>query len=219
MTSFVEGRGMADDVEPVGLLTEGAAGLAVIVLAIIALAGASSAGALTAIATIVVGVGLMVQGFNTAAENARLMSPELAGLGAGESAGEVMVDCLAGGVGIVLGILALIGVSAAPVLLPAALIVFGAALLLSGALELRGPTVVPLSPTTAQTLSRGSAGTGGMEAIIGIAAVVLGILALLTAHSGVLVMVGFIAVGAAMLLVSATFSGAVMRIFTSSTTA
>jgi hypothetical protein len=217
MATFVEGRGMANEAEPVGFLTEGAAGLAVIVLAIIALAGASGAATLTAIAAIVVGVGLMVQGFNTAAENARLMTGDLA-VTAGDSSGEVMVDCLAGGVGIVLGILALIGVSAAPVLLPSALIVFGAALLLSGGLELRGPTVVPLSPTTAQVM-RGTAGTGGMEVIIGIAGVVLGILALLTAHSAVLVMVGLIAIGAALLMVSATFSGAVMRIFTGTTTA
>lgn len=218
MATFVEGRGMASEAEPVGFLTEGAAGLAVIVLAIIALAGASSATSLIAIAAIVVGVRLMVQGFNTAAENARMVTPELAMAGVGDSSGEVMVDCLAGGVGIVLGILALIGVAATPVLLPAALIVFGAAFLLSGALELQRPTAVPLSPTTAQVVS-GSAGTGGMEILIGIAGIVLGILALLTTHSAILVMVGFIAIGAALLMVSATFSGAVMRIFTGATTA
>lgn len=218
MTTFVEGRGLASEAEPVGFLTEGAAGLAVVVLAIIALAGASSATTLIAIATIVIGVGLMVQGFNTATENARMMTPELAAAAVGDSSGEVMVDCLAGGVGIVLGILALIGVAATPVLLPAALIVFGAALLLSGTLELQGPTAVPLSPTTTQVV-RGSAGTGGMEVLIGIAGIVLGILALLTAHSAILVMVGFIAIGAALLMVSATFTGAVMRIFSSTTTA
>jgi uncharacterized membrane protein HdeD (DUF308 family) len=207
MTTFVEGRRLVSEAEPVGFLTEGAAGLAVIVLAIIALAGASNAVALTAIAAIVVGVGLMVQGFNTAAENARLIPPEMGAAAGGDFSGEVMVDCLAGGVGIVLGILALIGVAATPVLLPASLIVFGAALLLSGAIELQGPR------------TRGSAGTGGMEVIIGIAGTVLGILALLTTHSAILVTVGFIAIGAALLMVSATFSGAVIRIFSGSTTA
>ena len=49
----------------------------------------------------------------------------------------MMVDCLAGGTGIVLGILALIGISTT-YLLEAALIVFGGALLLSGAMAMRG---------------------------------------------------------------------------------
>jgi hypothetical protein len=38
MATYVERRGLADEAEPVGLLTEGAAGIAVIVLSIIALA-------------------------------------------------------------------------------------------------------------------------------------------------------------------------------------
>ncbi|HEX3885153.1 MAG TPA: hypothetical protein VHW66_21035 [Stellaceae bacterium] len=218
MATFVEDRSVAGDAEPVGFLTEGIAGIAVIVLAIIALAGASSGATLTAIATIVIGVGLMVQGFNTAAENARPMSPEAAVGGGRDVTGEVMVDCVAGGVGIVLGILALIGVAATPVLLPCALIVFGSALLLSGALEMPASTVVPLSAAGTQAVStRGSAGTGGMEILVGIAGIVLGILALLTTHSAILVVVGFIAVGAALLMVGATFSGAILRIVTRTT--
>jgi hypothetical protein len=37
MATYVERRGLADEAEPVGLLIEGAAGIAVIVLSIIAL--------------------------------------------------------------------------------------------------------------------------------------------------------------------------------------
>jgi membrane protein implicated in regulation of membrane protease activity len=48
--------------------------------------------------------------------------------------------------------------------------------------------------------------------MVGIAAIVLGILALTTLASWVLVLVGFIAIGAALLMVSATFSGAVTRL-------
>ena len=59
MATFVEGRSLISEAEPVGLLTEGAAGIAVIVLAVIGLAGVSAA-ALAAIAAIVIGVGLMV---------------------------------------------------------------------------------------------------------------------------------------------------------------
>jgi hypothetical protein len=212
MATYVEGRSAASDVEPVGLVSEGVAGIAAIVLAVIALAGVSS-GILASIVTIIIGVGLMVQAFNSAAEASR-MAP--AGVGGAEVSGEVMVDCLTGIAGIILGILALVGINAAH-LVPAALIVFGGALLLSGALELR-----PGSATTAATTAgpvqmvsyRGSPAAGGMEILIGIAAIVLGILSLIFMSSWVLILVGFIAIGAAMLMVSATFGGAVMRLFT-----
>jgi hypothetical protein len=52
-----------------------------------------------------------------------------------------------------------------------------------------------------------------MEILIGLAAIVLGILAVIFMSSWVLVLVGYLAVGAALLLVSASFSGAVLRLF------
>ncbi|HTW51941.1 MAG TPA: hypothetical protein VME45_08620 [Stellaceae bacterium] len=203
---------MATDTEPVGLLTEGAAGIAAIVLSIIALAGVSSS-ALASIAAIVIGVGLMVQGFNTAAENLRL--PPVGGVA--EFGGEVMVDFLGGGAGIVLGVLGLIGLSPA-YLLAAALIVFGGALLLSGALSLR-TRVAAMGPTGQMIAMSGSAATGGVELLMGTAAVVLGILALVAGgpHAAILLLVGYIVVGAAMLIVSATFGAALMRVFAQGT--
>lgn len=206
MASYVEGHGLMAENEPVGLLTESAAGIAVVVLGIIALAGVSSS-ALLAIATIIVGVGLIVQGFNSAAENVRVGVPAAIP----DFGGEVMVDCLAGGTGIVLGILALIGISTA-YLLEAALIVFGGALLLSGAMAMRGPVSTSLGGDVTMVAHRGSFAAGGMEILIGLAAIVLGILSLVL-HAGVLTMVGFIAVGASLLLVSATFGSAMLRVF------
>ncbi len=131
MAVYSESRGRANEAEPIGLLTEGAAGIAVIVLTVIALAGIST-GALTSIAAIVIGVGLLVQAFNSAAEEARVTTPD-ASLGAQgiALAWEVMADCMCGLTGIVLGVLALVGINAAH-LLPAAVIVFGGSLLLSG---------------------------------------------------------------------------------------
>jgi hypothetical protein len=210
MAIFVEGRGLASEAEPVGLLTEGAAGIAVIVLTVIALAGIS-AGALASIATIVIGVGLIVQAFNSAAE-----SSKIANSGASvDLGGEVMVDCLCGVTGIVLGVLAMVGINIVH-LVPSALIVFGGALLLSGAMSMRPRNVPMVAPGTEPRLVfyQGSGAAGGMEILIGIAAIVLGILSLILAGSWVLVLVGLLAVGAALLLVSATFSGAVMRLFT-----
>ncbi|MGH7125604.1 MAG: hypothetical protein ACREFI_14610 [Stellaceae bacterium] len=198
MAIYAESRGRITEAEPVGLLTEGAAGIAVIVLSVIALAGIAVEG-LVSIATIVIGVGLMVQAFNSAAEHAKAMTVGAeAGARSVEPTGDVMADCLCGVTGIVLGILALVGINAAH-LVPAALIVFGGSLLLSGAMSMG---------------DRGSAAAGGMEILIGMAAIVLGILSLILMASSVLVLVGFIAVGAAMLLVSASFSGAMMRLLT-----
>ena len=54
-----------------------------------------------------------------------------------------------------------------------------------------------------------------MEILVGIAAIVLGILSLIVTGTWVLVLlVGFIAVGAALLMVGAAFSGAILRLFT-----
>lgn len=215
MAAYVERRGFANEAEPVGLLTEGAAGIAVIVLAIIALAGVSSE-ALASIAAIVIGVGLMVQAFNAAAENSKTMTANaVTGTYMPEFGGDVMVDCMCGLTGIVLGILALVGMGAAH-LLPPALIVFGGALLVGGAVSMR-PRTLPTtgSGTEARAvIYQSSPAAGGMEILIGIAAIVLGILSLLMTGTWVLVLVGFIAVGAALLLASATFNGAVMRLFT-----
>ena len=66
MAVYGEGRGIAAEAEPFGLLTEGAAGIATIVLGVIALAGVN-AGVLASIITIIIGVGLMVQAFNASA--------------------------------------------------------------------------------------------------------------------------------------------------------
>ncbi|MBV8094564.1 MAG: hypothetical protein JO110_15330, partial [Acetobacteraceae bacterium] len=86
--TFVQGREITSKAEPVGLLTEGAAGIAAIVLAILGLAGVST-GVLASITVIVIGVGLLVQGFNTGAEQARATS--IANQRVAEFGAEVMV--------------------------------------------------------------------------------------------------------------------------------
>lgn len=218
MAVYGEGRGIAAEAEPFGLITEGAAGIAAVVLAIIALAGISS-GALASITTIIIGVGLMVQAFNAAAEVSRGFSAggtavAAAGRGA-ELGGEIMVDLAAGLAGIVLGILGLVGVNA-PHVIPAALIVFGGALILSGATaaQSRVSTATTASGAPVQVSYQAPTAMSGLEILVGFAAVILGILSLVFESSWVLVLAGFIAVGAALLIVSATFSSAVVRLFT-----
>ena len=196
MTMHVDVRRSAGEAEPFGLLTEGAAGVAVIVLAVIALAGVSSE-LLAAIAAIVIGGGLMVQAFNTAAEHTKSTPGEMRA----EFGGAVLVDSLCGLTGIVLGILAIVGIGAAH-LLPASLIVYGGGLLVGGADSVRSP---------------GAFAASGMELLIGLAAIVLGILSVLMVGSSVLVLVGFLAVGAALLLVSASLSDVFLQLFRTTT--
>jgi hypothetical protein len=214
MAVQVGSTGRISEAEPIGLLTEGAAGIAVIVLTVVALAGISTE-PLGSIAAIVIGVGLMFQAFNSALEAARVVSPNMALIQQGSGLdGEVMVDCLCGLTGIVLGVLALVGINAAH-LLPAALIVFGGSLLLSGAIRLQ-PKIFPLDASGTETRfvsSQGPMAAGGVEVLVGLAAIVLGILSLMLAAYSILVLVGFLAVGATLLLVSASFSGAVLRLF------
>jgi hypothetical protein len=208
MAVYAEGRGIAAEAEPFGLLTESATGIAAIVLAILALAGVS-AGALASITTIVIGVGLMVQAFNAAAETSKVVNASGAGAAAVAGAdlgGEVIIDIGAGLTGIVLGILGLIGINP-QYLIPAALIVFGGSLILSGAVAARtkpSTTATSATGTQMQVTYQNSAALSAFELLIGFAAVILGILALIFATSGVLVLVGFIAVGAALLIVSAS---------------
>jgi hypothetical protein len=210
-TVYVEGRGLSE-AEPLGLLTEGAAGIATIVLAIIALAGTATS-SLASIAVIVVGVGLMVQAFNTAAEQSKMPTSGSGALLADFGAG-MMIDFLAGGTGIILGILALIGIHPA-YLIAAALIVFGAGLMLSGATTVQTRSVATIGAGQV-TSYHGSAATAGFEIMAGVAVMVLGILSLIPAvSSAALMLVALIVLGAAMLIVSATFSGAVLRLFTS----
>lgn len=197
MSAHVERSEFARNLEPFGLLTEGAAGVAVIVLAVVALAGVS-AHVLASIAAIVIGGGLMVQAMNSAAEQ---LKPSTVSTGLAvqrvELSGDVLVDCLCGLAGIVLGILALVGAGGTP-LLSAALIVYGGALLVGGAASARMPGLMAPS---------------GMEMLIGLAAIVLGIVSVLMAGAAILVVIGFLTVGAALLLVSAAFSNAVTQFF------
>jgi nucleoside permease NupC len=159
----------------------------------------------------------MVQAFNDAAERLNSLAPEAAlnRLGA-ELGGEVMVDCACGLASVVLGILALVGINA-PYLVASALIVFGSAFLLSGIVGPKETVTVAIpgageAQMTPRTALPDSAAMRGMEVLIGFAAVVLGILSLVLAASWVLTLVGFIALGVALLLVSATFSAALLRV-------
>lgn len=196
----------------VGPLTEGAAGIAVIVLTILALA-AVSPGILTAIAVIVVGVGLFVQATNAGIEYSHAGSVSQSGAEVGQLGGDISVQVLAGIVGVVLGVLALIGAATAMSLLPAALIVFGGALILAGMSATRIGRVSQTEAGTSIAWSSDLAPSRGLQVLIGVAAVVLGILAYVLPSGGVLLVIGLLAVGTALLATSANFTRSFMSMF------
>jgi hypothetical protein len=113
-----------------GSIIEAVDGLAVVVLAILGLAGVVPL-YMAFIATIVLGVALLFEGWALASRYSKLLS-EIGGsfLTATELGGGITAEFLAGAAGVALGILSILGV-VPMVLLPAVIIVYGAALLLS----------------------------------------------------------------------------------------
>ncbi len=131
------------------------------------------------IATIAVGLALFAQGITIMSrwrealvriENTRAKKHELVS--------GISTEVFAGVVGVVLGFLSLAGV-APLVVLPAAVVVFGGALLLGGAAQ---PDLVYLAPESNPKFARVTYNaiqtSGGIMVLVGIAAAVLGILAL-----------------------------------------
>jgi hypothetical protein len=205
------------EIESGGLLIEAAGGIAVIVLAIIGLARAGD-GVMTSIATIVLGVALLAEGGAIAAEFSKLLSAATGGtLGAMELGSGMTTEIFAGGAAIVLGILGLVGL-VPMVLLPAAVIAVGGGLVLtSGAvarlnqLRVQATGVSEMAQRVSQAAVSGAVAT---QILAAIAAIVLGILALVsTSHAAILTLVGLLVLGAAVALSGAALAGRLIRMF------
>ena len=128
--SFTTGSA-SRDTAAMGGFVDAIGGVATIVLAIIGLSGAKPE-MLVAIATIVFGAALLVQGGAILSEYVGIIFPDGAGNVSMEQFGGSSISALfmAGASGIVLGILALVGVQS-PILTSVAIIAFGAGLLVS----------------------------------------------------------------------------------------
>src|SRR5690242_5352429 len=126
--SMIFAEGTALEGAGSGALIDAIGGLATIVLAIIALAGVAS-GTIVSIATIVFGAALLIHGGAMLSEYSRSLYPAGANSMAAEFGGSSLSSLfLAGATGIVLGILALLGIYSGQ-LTAISLIVFGSALL------------------------------------------------------------------------------------------
>ncbi|HUI21182.1 MAG TPA: hypothetical protein VLZ74_09075 [Methylocella sp.] len=195
-------------------------GIATIVLAIVGLAGVHPQ-LLISIATIVFGVALLIEGGTMLTEYVRVAFPSGAaepaiGTFSGNSLSAVF---LVGAAGIILGVLALLGIHA-EVLTSVAIIAFGTALVLSSnaVWQLHSLKHAAAMAQT-ETMGGGEAiasqlasGSAGMEALAGLAAGILGILALVGTgiDSAVLILVALLAVGGALMLTGGALTGTMM---------
>ena len=216
--SFTTGSA-SRDTAAYGGFVDAIGGVATIVLAIIGLSGAKPE-MLVAIATIVFGAALLVQGGAILSEYVGIIFPDGAGNISMEQFGGSSVSALfmAGADGIVLGILALVGVEST-ILTSVAIIAFGAGLLVSSN-SVSQLHALKRAVENAQGASQGGAavvahemanGSAGVTALAGLAAVVLGILALTDVHPIVLQLSALIALGATLVLTGSTMSATVLN--------
>jgi hypothetical protein len=203
--------------ETTGTIAEAAGGLAIVVLAIIGLARTDIA-ALPGVAVIILGAALLAEGGAIAAEFSRLLSITSGGLAdVGQFGSGMAMEFVMGAAVLVLGILALLGVASAT-LMAAAVVATGALLLLTASSvrqinQLKVATAGPSSEGTQALLVAASAGSTGFQVLAGIAAIVLGILALASGSTTVsFTLTGLLVLGASLALSGSALTGSIMRL-------
>lgn len=196
--------------ETSGIFAEAVGGIATIVLTIIALSG-TSPGFLLATATIVFGAALLIEGTSIVNDYATVLSSVTGAVGFQVGTGGLAAVFLAGITGIILGVLALLGINAF-VLIAVSVIVFGSAMILSSSAMLN------LHNFKARLggefiMATAVSSTAGAQALAGIAAIVLGILAVAGMHSETLALVGLLVLGAAILATGNGMNNAMLSVF------
>ena len=212
-----------DNAVAYGGLIDAIGGVATIVLVICGLVGIAPP-MMVAIATIVFGVALLIQGGAMLSEYTQVVFPGGVRTSSIEQMGgnSLALVFLVGAGGIVLGVLSLLGISAA-VLTPVAVIGYGTALLLSSNAVWRlyvlrrasaqMETAVGQSQHVGAEMlaSEMASGSAGIQALAGLAAIVLGILALAGNTADLtLNLVALLALGSTIVLTGSTLSATVL---------
>lgn len=204
-----------------GTIAEAAGSIAVIVLSIIGLAQETASTTIVAVTTIVLGAALLAEGGALAGEFARLTMLSGEPIGTADNVlGGMSLQVACGGVALVLGILSLLAVSVATLPAAAAILVGGAMMLTAGTIPQMRQLRAMTSGTSeiALLIGRSSmSGMAGAQFLCGVAAIVLGILALSSASTETgrtLVLVGFLIIGGAMTIGVTAMSGNFLRFFT-----
>ena len=200
-----------------GGLVDAIGGIATMVLAIVALAGVASA-TISAIATIVFGAALLIQGGAMLSEYSHIIFPTGAANPSADQFGGSSLSAvfLVGAAGVVLGVLALLSI--APATLTAiGVIAFGSALVLSSnsvrqLYVLKAWAARAAGPQVGREFIAGemTASSAGVQTLSGLTAIVLGILAVAGHDPAVLTLVALLVLGATVVLTGSTLSGLVL---------
>ncbi len=192
VTTYERAPGREARMEASGSIAEVLGGGAVIVLAILGLVRIDSP-MLAAIATIVLGAAFLAEGGTLAARFMRAARTER-----WEAASsDVAMESMCGASGVVLGILALLGIHPA-VLIPASLVVFGAGMLSASGTAWRVGSAG--TTTMGAHLAQETFDFTGPQLLIGFAGIVLGILALAGYTPITFSLVGLLTLGFGVLL-------------------
>jgi hypothetical protein len=195
-----------------GATAEAIAGAAALVLTILGLSHMAPQ-LMAAIATVVIGGGLLLEGVAIGARVDRiapLHNRERAELASGMSA-----EFVAGVAGIALGILAIAGIYPT-LLLAVATLVFGVGLLVGSAslsrLNWASEPAEAIADETLRAARYAVSAAAGAQTLVALAATVLGILALLGFAPGVLSLIALLAIGGSLLLSGGAVSGKVLKL-------
>jgi hypothetical protein len=195
-----------------GSIVEGLGGAAAVALGILALAGVLPM-YLGPIAILAIAGTLLFTGWSLMSRYATVLHEF--GHQIGDVVGGITVEFLAGLAGIALGVLSLVGVI--PFLLaPIAVIVFGTAVVFSGAATYR---LYNLSRAESQTgttphwiIREGVLAGVAAEAMLGLGAIVLGILGVIGLSPWILTLVGVLGVGSSIMLGCSALAGKVWKL-------
>lgn len=193
-----------------GSIGEAVCGAAVVIMTILGLGGVGMPGMAFA-ATILLGAALILQSGAFVARYDELTA-ELRGEDEqSEISGGVSAELIAGIAGVILGLLAVVGV-APGVLIPVAVIVFGGALLLGGGMTRRIAEIAgDARDRRSRSLRQAAEASAGAELLIGLAAIVLGILALFDIAVRVLSLVALLGLGVAVLVAGGALGGQALQ--------
>lgn len=219
MSTFSTSEGTFQEAASYGGLVDAAGGIVTIVLAIIALSGVHPT-MLLSIATIVFGAALLIQGGTMLSEYTRMIFPTDTMSPAEEfgGGGGVAAVFLVAAAGIVLGVLALIGI-VPETLVAIAIIAFGGALVLSSnaVWQLYRMKWISHRATGRRLVSGGeilawemASGSAAVQCLAGLAVIVLGILAVIGKEATTLSLIGLLVLGATVLLTGSTLSSTAM---------
>jgi hypothetical protein len=190
-------------------VAETAAGGAAVILAILGLAHTYPP-LMAAVATVAAGLAVMFAGASVSAGYRRLLfATGERPLEVGQLGGGMSAEIIAGGAGIVLGVLALLDI--APLVLSSvAVIVYGSALLFGrgAATRLKDLEIETVEKRqTVQRVAEEAVATAmGAQTLVGLGAVVLGILALVGIQSLILTLIALLILGAGIVVGATTFS-------------